>query len=73
MTTTYKNIYSFYSDTDPQPFWNFVNNVRGGKKSNIPNEVYLDDGETISTDPEQILKRLERDLGSLLAPPSMNE
>ena len=57
------------NDTDPNAFWDFVKNLRRGKRKNIPNEVYEEDGVTVTNDLQEVLNRWERDFGSLLAPP----
>ncbi len=44
--------------------------MRKNKKSNIPLEVYCDDGETITEDHQEVLSRWARDFGSLLQPPT---
>ncbi len=47
--------------------------MRKSKKSNIPLEVYCEDGETITEDHQDVLNRWARDFGSLLTPPEKSD
>ena len=58
------------NDSDPNAFWDFVKNLRRGKRKEIPKEVYEEDGVTVTDNLQQVLNRWERDFGSLLAPPT---
>ncbi len=58
---------------DPNAFWEFIKALRGKKKSKLPDEVYLNDDVTTTTDPQVVLDTWERDFGSLFAPPDKTE
>ena len=59
--------------SDPTAFWEFIQNIRKNKKSEIPNEVYCEDGISTTCDLQDVLNRWVRDFGSLLTPPESTE
>ena len=41
--------------SDLNAFWQFIKGLRKGKKHNIPQEVYMDDGVTVTSNVGKII------------------